>query len=259
MRYSLSMEKSLKLRGCNFDRKTLERALHEVKRLCPEAKFWSLSVEVPDGEWKHDQVEEFWADYRSSSGNAQLVFGGDRHAFSFLRMEAYTVVTAKAPERQEVERVLSIIMDGSQAVPVIPEAPVIFIGHGHDPSWRDLKDHLADKHKYKVEAYEIGARAGHAVRDILQTMLRGSNFAILVMTGEDAMDNGKIHPRLNVVHEAGLFQGVLGFNRAIVLLEEGATEFSNICGIEQLRFEKGRIKETFGDLLAVINREFAPK
>jgi predicted nucleotide-binding protein len=74
------------------------------------------------------------------------------------------------------------------------------------------------------------------------------------MTGEDAMQSGDLHPRLNVVHEAGLFQGRLGFNRAIVLLEQGTTEFSNIHSIEQVRF--ANIKEVFGDVVATIRREF---
>jgi predicted nucleotide-binding protein len=76
------------------------------------------------------------------------------------------------------------------------------------------------------------------------------------MTGEDAMDDGSIRARSNVIHEAGLFQGRLGFARAIILLEEGTEEFSNIHGIEQIRFSKDRIRETFGDVVATIRREF---
>jgi predicted nucleotide-binding protein len=132
----------------------------------------------------------------------------------------------------------------------------IFIGHGHDPQWRDLKDHIHEKHGYSIEAYEIGAREGHAVRDILEEMLNESSFALLVMTGEDETKDGKIRARQNVVHEAGLFQGKLGFARAIILLEEGVEEFSNISGLHQIRFFKGRIRETFGDVLAVLKREF---
>ena len=37
--------------------------------------------------------------------------------------------------------------------------------------------------------------------------------------GEDEHKDGSVHPRENVIHEAGLFQGRLGFPRAIVLLE----------------------------------------
>lgn len=87
-------------------------------------------------------------------------------------------------------------------------------------------------------------------------MLAKSAFAFLVMTGEDEMVGGGTRARQNVVHEAGLFQGKLGFRRAIVLLEEGTEEFSNIHGIEQIRFSKGNIKETFGEVLATIRREF---
>ena len=76
------------------------------------------------------------------------------------------------------------------------------------------------------------------------------------MTGEDETPDGKFRARQNVIHEIGLFQGRLGFNKAIVLLEEGTEEFSNIHGIEQIRFTKGKIKETFGETLAVLKREF---
>ncbi len=43
----------------------------------------------------------------------------------------------------------------------------------------------------------------------------------------------------------GCFQGKLGFTRAIILLEEGCEEFSNVEGLGQIRFPKGNIKATF--------------
>ncbi len=69
------------------------------------------------------------------------------------------------------------------------------------------------------------------------------------MTGEDETKDNELQPRLNVVHELGLFQGRLGFRRAIMLLEDGTQGFSNMQGVEQIRFSKGNIKETFGDVL----------
>ena len=135
-------------------------------------------------------------------------------------------------------------------------APTIFIGHGRSLQWRDLKDHLSEKHGFDVEAYETGARAGHAIRDVLQQMLDDSSFALLVMTGEDEMDGLAVRARQNVVHEIGLFQGRLGFSKAIVLIEDGTEEFSNIAGINQLRFSKANVKEVFGDVIATIHREF---
>ena len=75
------------------------------------------------------------------------------------------------------------------------------------------------------------------------------------MTGEDLKEDGTITARPNVIHEVGLFQGKLGFSKAIVLLEKGTEEFSNLYGIQQIRFTKDNIKETFGEVLAIIKRE----
>ena len=135
----------------------------------------------------------------------------------------------------------------------------VFIGHGRSRLWRDLKDHLQDMHHFKVEAYETGSRAGYTIQEILNDMASKASIALLVHTGEDIDRDGNEHARQNVVHETGLFQGKLGFKRAIVLLEDGTSEFSNIAGLQQLRFQKGNIKEVFGDVLAVLKREFTPK
>ena len=79
--------------------------------------------------------------------------------------------------------------------------------------------------------------------------------AFLVMTAEDEQADGKLRARENVVHEAGLFQGKLGFEKAIVLLEDGCEEFSNIQGLGQIRFPKGNIKTAFEDIREVLERE----
>jgi predicted nucleotide-binding protein len=75
------------------------------------------------------------------------------------------------------------------------------------------------------------------------------------MTAEDEQKDGKMNARLNVVHEAGLFQGRLGFRKAIVLLEEGCEEFSNIHGLGQIRFPKGDIGARFEKIREVLERE----
>jgi predicted nucleotide-binding protein len=133
---------------------------------------------------------------------------------------------------------------------------VVFIGHGSNAAWRDLKDHLQDKHGFKIEAYETGARAGHTIRDILEEMVTRSSFALLVLTGEDEQPDGQLRARQNVIHEAGLFQGKLGFPRAILLLEDGVEEFSNVHGLQYIKFSKNNIKETYGEVLATLRREF---
>ena len=86
-------------------------------------------------------------------------------------------------------------------------------------------------------------------------MLEESCMAFLIMTGEDEQADGSLRARDNVIHEVGLFQGKLGFERAIILLEEGCEDFSNIHGITYIPFPKGKINTTFGEIIRVLKRE----
>lgn len=231
----------------------------------------TMKVTVGEDEWTHDTEEAFFADYRRSSGQAFFrryildVDSDQAHKLLVQCIDDWSVVTVTAPSRTRIHKTFEVfdrnvdsarLPEPSQP-PEEPEPPpIVFIGHGQSPAWRDLKDHLHEKHGFNVEAYEVGERAGHAIRDILQDMLQRSSFAVLVMTGEDETAEGGVRARQNVIHEAGLFQGRLGFNRAIVLLEEGTEAFSNIQGIDQIRFTAGNIKETFGDVIATLRREF---
>ena len=89
----------------------------------------------------------------------------------------------------------------------------------------------------------------------LSEMLDAAAIAFLVMTAEDEMADGETQARMNVVHEAGLFQGRIGFTRAIVLLEEGCKSFSNIDGLGQVRFPKEDISAKFEEIRRVLERE----
>lgn len=210
--------------------------------------------------WQWDDEREFYPDYRKDHDSSTLRRSVDESSLTVeYTAGKNTTVTVLAQTRADVEGIFDIFEDKytSSIVPRQPEkkSEIIFIGHGRSQQWRDLKDHLSDQHGYKIEAYETGARAGHTIRDVLEDMASKSSFAILVMTGEDEDREGNKKARPNVIHEIGLFQGRLGFSKAIVLLEEGTEEFSNLFGIQQLRYKKGNIREVFGDVLATLKRE----
>jgi len=131
----------------------------------------------------------------------------------------------------------------------------IVIGHGHSSLWRELKDFLQGRLDLKVDEFNSVATAGIPTANRLKQMLDNAAFAFLILTAEDEQRDGTIHARLNVVHEAGLFQGRLGFERAIVMLEEGCEEFSNIHGLGQVRFPKGKLKAEFEEVRRVLERE----
>lgn len=131
----------------------------------------------------------------------------------------------------------------------------IFIGHGRSPHWRELKDFVSDRLGLPWDEFNRVPVAGVTNITRLAQMLEQASFAFLVMTAEDELADGNHHARMNVVHEVGLFQGRLGFERAIVLLEDGCEEFSNIQGLGQIRFPKGNISAIFEDVRTVLERE----
>ena len=217
-----------------------------------------LTIQIGDETWGFNSIEEFLADYPKSSyylldhieqGNRIIIDG---------HKPGETKVVVRFANRSSIESVFQVFERNAESSKIPDEAimPIVFIGHGRDTQWRDLKDHLQDKHGIRVVAYEVGPRAGLSVKQVLEEMLETSSFALLVLTGEDIHTDGELHARENVIHEVGLFQGQLGFERAIILLEDGVKEFSNILGVNQIRFSKGGIRETFGDVIATLNREF---
>ncbi len=131
----------------------------------------------------------------------------------------------------------------------------VFIGHGHSQAWRALKDFLEDRLDLLVDEFNRVSSAGIANTNRLSTMMDTAGFAFLVMTGEDEQTDGQARARENVIHEVGLFQGRLGFERAIILLEDGCQEFSNIMGLGQIRFPKGNIEAASEEIRKVLERE----
>jgi hypothetical protein len=131
----------------------------------------------------------------------------------------------------------------------------IFIGHGRSGDWIVLRDFVERKLGLQWSEFNRESPAGYSAKERLKQMLDSSCFAFLVMTAEDEHPDGTRHARENVVHEIGLFQGRLGFERAIILHEEGCEDFSNVHGLQDIRYPKGRILAVSEELREVLERE----
>lgn len=131
----------------------------------------------------------------------------------------------------------------------------VFIGHGQSPIWRELKDFLSDRLSLPWDEFNREAVAGLSTFERISSMLDSASFAFLIMTAEDQHSDATAHARQNVVHEVGLFQGKLGPRKAIILLEQGCQEFTNIVGLSQIRFPPGRISAAFEEIRRVLERE----
>lgn len=137
----------------------------------------------------------------------------------------------------------------------VPQKNLVFIGHGRSEHWRILKDFVRDRIGLDFEEFNRVSPAGLSTQERLSEMLDACGFAFLVMAAEDLHGDGSAHARENVVHEVGLFQGRLGWRKAIILLEEGCSEFSNIIGLGQIRYARGNIASCFEDVRRVLERE----
>lgn len=131
----------------------------------------------------------------------------------------------------------------------------VFIGHGHAFAWRDLKDFISDRLKLPYDEFNRIPVAGITNIARLSEMLKSAAVAFVILTAEDEQADNKMHARLNVIHEVGLFQGRLGFTKAIVLIEDGCEQFSNIEGLGQIRFPNGKISAVFEEIRRVLERE----
>ncbi len=138
---------------------------------------------------------------------------------------------------------------------VVQLGKTIFIGHGGASSeYLKLGVWLTDR-GLEWEVFDRKPTAGLSTKERLAEMLDNAQMAFLLLTPEDEDASGKVNARANVIHEVGLFQGRLGWTKAIVLLEEGCEEFSNIEGLGQIRYPRGNVKAAFDETRQILERE----
>jgi predicted nucleotide-binding protein len=124
--------------------------------------------------------------------------------------------------------------------------PAVFIGHGHSPLWRELKDYIENDLNLRTVYFEQASHVGEHPAEFLQGFLAGTVCSVIVLTGDDEQADRRERARQNVVHETGLFQGRLGFKKVAMVIQDGVEEFSNVAGIVPIRFPDRHIKHAFG-------------
>ena len=136
-----------------------------------------------------------------------------------------------------------------------PSPNMVFLGHGGNPLWSKVHIHLKDELHLDVQVWETESRASRYPLDVLKQLLDSCTFAVLVQTGEDRTSDGNLRGRQNVIHEIGLFQGRLGFEKVALVEQEGIESFSNIHGLQVIRFPSQRIEAAYYELDRVLVRE----
>jgi predicted nucleotide-binding protein len=131
----------------------------------------------------------------------------------------------------------------------------VFIGHGRSLAWLAVRRVLQEEWGLKIVCFESEPRTSKSIVSILNEMLDQANFGVIVLTAEDVTSTGEVRGRQNVIHEAGLAQGKLGFEKVVILKQEGVEEPSNLAGLQYISFPENKIEKAFYELQAVLKRE----
>jgi predicted nucleotide-binding protein len=224
----------------------LSKLKADLEKLEPMSQFDFASLWSPKGQiMTRDTIAMGQGNMVPAHINAAGEVASLRHSFSICKAAAEIAKKAGSHLERKERKQAAADRVGTN----------VFIGHGRSLVWRELKDFVQDRLGLPWDEFNRVPVAGVTNIARLSEMLDAAAIAFLVMTAEDEMADGAVRARMNVVHEAGLFQGLLGFTKAIVLLEEGCEEFSNIQGLGQIRFPKGNLSAAFEEIRRVLERE----
>ena len=131
---------------------------------------------------------------------------------------------------------------------------------GQSQQWLQTRAYLEHAMGLKCCEFNDPLAARVTIQDRVKTMAETCRLAVAVMTGEDTVSAGQLRARQNVVHEIGLSQGVLGFDRVVIMIERGVEEPSNLKGLVYVYFERDNIAASFADLNShITSRLFTEK
>ena len=231
----------------------------ETVRVAYEVFKQAVAGEVPeerrarllvDGEWRHlNEAHQFFDVYTADAESAELSVTYKTSSFLF---------SVDAPGTR-VEVGLSGGADAAEVIEVFRAAAAaanrrwsVFVGHGRDPVWTHLSDHLASQSDLQVRTYENSIAAGVTAIELLEQFAAEVDFAILIHTRDGMPSRDEGQPSANVVHETGFFQGALGRHLTLVVRERGCPSFHNIGGLHEVTFEPNAIDDAFEHVLRLI-------
>jgi sugar/nucleoside kinase (ribokinase family) len=135
----------------------------------------------------------------------------------------------------------------------------VFVAHGRDPVWYQVKEFIEQECELPVYAFETESWEGRNITEALSGYLDRCSFAVCVLTGEDMTEDGRRRARQNVIHEAGLFQGRHGFDRVLLLVDEDCDFHLDPIGLNVVRFPRRDLASGFWQISRMIRQQgFGP-
>lgn len=208
---------------------------------------YSDPTSLSDIKMYSDKIEEFFKPYRPTA-NSGLYFPPRQTVKNNTTVESIYRIVRHLDSLSKEE--LKMEFESIKPKPQLKSSGLgkIFIGHGRSKLWARVQIFINDDLNLQTLTFEDESRTSESIINILNEFLDNSSLAILVMTAEDETSEGKIRARQNVIHEAGLFQGRLGFDKVIILKQEGVEEFTNVSGLQYIPFTQENIEQCFYEL-----------
>lgn len=207
---------------------------------------FSDEYEVKDSIIYAEKIEEFFSKYRGTPGRLYIPPSQTSKNQTTVRRINHLAQELKKLNDNELRE--QLVQLKPKAKNIASGGGKVFIGHGRSQLWARVQLFLQEDFKIETLTFESESRTSESIVNVLEGFLNESSFAILIMTAEDETSNGQTRARQNVIHEAGLFQGRLGFDRVVILKQTETEEFSNIAGLQYIPFTGDNIEQCFYEL-----------
>ncbi len=219
-----------------------------------------LSVEHADGStWKLDGRHDFYERYRQPGVASAYIedIGADAFRLSYIEQMG-TTVFAKHPDDEQLRAMFAIFdEDRPGAETSVRESvggvPNVFISQGGRAAGRALAEGL-ERNGFVVKTYERPGNRRDATRSLLEALVQGRDFAVLLYLDEDEDAHGGRRAREHVLHEVGLFQGRLGLERAVIVRQEGLEPLDRSHAVPEVGFRQDP-REVLDELVGMISAQ----
>jgi len=152
---------------------------------------------------------------------------------------------------RDIDQVFEIRANSELEQPKQDFARRVFLTHGHANEWRTVQAFIEkDVGLPTIELAQEANRGMTIIEKLIENAARCDS-AVIVMTGDDVLNDNEARVRENVMHEIGFFQGRYGRNFVILLHEDGVNIPTNLSGVVYVPFPKGRVEAG----LHVVQRE----
>lgn len=170
---------------------------------------------------------------------------------SRIHLEAFGVTFL----RSDIERLKPAKTVHQERQKTMATAQKIFIGHGHSLVWRVLKEFLEDRLHLSTDEFNRVSIAGIPTANRLEEMLDNAAFAFLILTAEDEQADGKLHARLNVVHEAVSSKENLALRGLLFSAKKRAKNFRTYTALARSHFRREKSAPPLRTSAACLNEK----